>query len=241
MKPATRAKRHWPWQTAECHFYLALPLRPLGVGCKCKINLSAYKRCTIDCWIPPIQNTQIDHAEVARCTLSVSCSTDLDHCLMFVDRVSVFLEHVHRTFKVSKRFTPNFPLVSLSLFLSWPGLHSQGNVKTVHTEAILILPQSAPDKSVSVSTFLETPRVKTSQTDNNPPSYLLWRDTLLHRVEMSQAFAQATFLPFDQVIFLVSKEKKNKPVPGINYPVLEVIDSEKTLTCFCPYIDLLPA
>ena len=33
--------------------------------------------------------------------------------LFFVDRVGVFLEHVHRTLKASERFTPNFPVVSL--------------------------------------------------------------------------------------------------------------------------------
>ena len=41
-----------------------------------------------------MQYTQIDRAEVARCTLSVSCSTDLNYSVVFVDRVGVFLEHV---------------------------------------------------------------------------------------------------------------------------------------------------
>ena len=40
---------------------------------------------------PPIQQIQIDRAEVARCTLSVSCSIDLDYCVVFVDQVGVFL------------------------------------------------------------------------------------------------------------------------------------------------------
>ena len=43
----------------------------------------------------------------------MSCSTALDNCVVFVDRVGVFLEHVHRTLKASERFTPNVPVVSL--------------------------------------------------------------------------------------------------------------------------------
>ena len=70
-------------------------------------------RFTIDCGIPPIQNTQIDHAEVARCTLSVSSLTDLDYCVAFVNWVGVFLEHVHKTLKTSELLTPNFLVVSL--------------------------------------------------------------------------------------------------------------------------------
>ena len=50
---------------------------------------------------------------MARCTLSVSCSTDLDNCVVFVGRVGVFFEHVHRTLKASERFTSNFSIVSL--------------------------------------------------------------------------------------------------------------------------------
>ena len=52
------------------------------------------------------KNTQIDRAEVARCILlAISCSTDLDYCVVFVDRVGVFLEHVHRTLKASEQST----------------------------------------------------------------------------------------------------------------------------------------
>ena len=58
-------------------------------------------RYTINCEIPPIENSQIDRAEEARCTLSVSCLTDLDYSVVFVHWVDVFLQHVHRT---SKRF-----------------------------------------------------------------------------------------------------------------------------------------
>ena len=60
-----------------------------------------------------MQNTQVDRTEVARCTLPVSCSTDLDYCVGCVDRVGVFLEHVHTTLKASELFTPNFAVVSL--------------------------------------------------------------------------------------------------------------------------------
>ena len=67
----------------------------------------------INCWIPLIQNTQINRAEVARCTLSISCLTDLDYCVVFVDRAGVYLEHVPRTLKASERFTPDLLVVSL--------------------------------------------------------------------------------------------------------------------------------
>ena len=49
----------------------------------CKV--SACGRYTINCGIPPIQNIQIDHAEVARCTLSISSLTDLEYCVVFVN------------------------------------------------------------------------------------------------------------------------------------------------------------
>ena len=48
---------------------------------------------------------QTDSAEVARCTLSVSCSSDLDYCVVLVDQVGVSLEHAQRTLKASKQFT----------------------------------------------------------------------------------------------------------------------------------------
>ena len=68
---------------------------------------------TTDCRIQPIQNKQIDRAEVAKCILSVKSSTDLDYCVVFDYQVGVFLEHVHTTLKDSKRFTPEFPVVFL--------------------------------------------------------------------------------------------------------------------------------
>ena len=71
---------NWPWHIAAHHFYLALPLWLFNVGRKCKINVSACERYTINCGILSIQNTQTDLAEVARCTLPVSCSTGLDCC-----------------------------------------------------------------------------------------------------------------------------------------------------------------
>ena len=63
-------------------------------------------------WDPTIQNTQINSAYLARCTLSVSYSTDLDYCFVFVDKAGVFPEHVHRTLKASECLTPNFPVIS---------------------------------------------------------------------------------------------------------------------------------
>ena len=87
---------------------LALPLTSFYVRRECKINVSACERYTISCGIPSIQNTQIDLAEVARCTLLVSLLI-----AVFVNRVGVFLEHMHRTLKASERFSTNFPMVSL--------------------------------------------------------------------------------------------------------------------------------
>ena len=96
------------------HFDFAFLLLSFDEGRECYINLSASLRCTINCGIPSIQNKQIDRAQVAGCTLLVSCSTDLDDCVVFVDRlVDVFLEHVHRTLKASERFTAALPVVSL--------------------------------------------------------------------------------------------------------------------------------
>ena len=54
---------------------------------------------------------------MARCTLLVSFSSDLDHCFVFVDQVGVFLEHVHRTIKASECFTLNFPIISV--YFAW--------------------------------------------------------------------------------------------------------------------------
>ena len=102
----------WPRHNGARHFYLTLPIWSFDVRCECRINLSACERHTINCWIPPIQNTQIDLTEEASCTLLVSCYTDLDYWVVFVNRVDVFLEHMHRTLKASERFMPNFPVIS---------------------------------------------------------------------------------------------------------------------------------
>ena len=75
---------HWPWHTAARGFYLTLPFRSFYIGCECKLNLLVCGRYTIDCEIVPMQNTQIDHVEVAGCSFSVSFSTDLDYCIVFV-------------------------------------------------------------------------------------------------------------------------------------------------------------
>ena len=91
----TMAHYRSPFFISFIYFYLALPLRSFDVG---PINLSACGRYTIDCGILPIQNTKADRTEVASCTLSVSCLSDLDNCVVFVDGVGVFLEHVHRTY-----------------------------------------------------------------------------------------------------------------------------------------------
>ena len=81
------------------------------LGCECKIYCWQY---TNNCGIPPIQNTQINHAEVKRCTLLVSCSTDLDYCVVFVDWFGIFCKHVHRTLIATERFTPDLPIVSFN-------------------------------------------------------------------------------------------------------------------------------
>ena len=49
-----------------------------------------------------------------RCTLPISCSTDPDYCVVFVDRVGVFLEHMHRTLKAFARLPRRFSLFCLS-------------------------------------------------------------------------------------------------------------------------------
>ena len=81
--------------SAARHFHLALTLRLFDVGRECNVYLSECGRYTSSRGIPPMQNTQIDRTEVARCTLLVSCSTDLDYCVVSVYRVGVFFEHVH--------------------------------------------------------------------------------------------------------------------------------------------------
>ena len=96
-------------------FLLSLSYRMIAVCPKKQTTNSACKRYTIDCEIPLNQNIQIDRTKVIARTSSVSCSTDLDDCVVFVDRVSVFLEHVHRTLKASERFTPNFPVISFHI------------------------------------------------------------------------------------------------------------------------------
>ena len=70
-------------------------------------------RYTNNFWIPPIQNTQADRAGVARHTLLVSCPTDLDYCVVFVDQVGVYFEHMKRTLKTCKQCMPDFPIISL--------------------------------------------------------------------------------------------------------------------------------
>ena len=52
-------------------------------------------------------------AEVARCTLLVSCSIDLAYCVIFVCWVGVCLEQAHRTLKASEWSVPDFPVISL--------------------------------------------------------------------------------------------------------------------------------
>ena len=61
---------------------------------------------TIVCGMQPVQNTQIDFPEGARCTLSVTFRLTLITVLVVlgwcISWVGVFLEHVHRTLKASK-------------------------------------------------------------------------------------------------------------------------------------------
>ena len=100
----SRRKTQLAMAGSSTHFHHALPLRSVDVR---------RRKYAINYGILPIQNTQIDHAEVARCTLSISCSTDLDNCVVFIDWVGVFLEHVHKILKASERFTSNFSVISL--------------------------------------------------------------------------------------------------------------------------------
>ena len=68
----------------------------------------------IDCGIPPLHKST---APICRCgkmdIVGKLCTTDLDYCVVFVDQVDVFLEHVHRTLKASERLMPNFLIVFL--------------------------------------------------------------------------------------------------------------------------------
>ena len=88
---------NWPWPL----------LWSFDVRREYNIYLSVCGRHTINCGILQIQNTQTDHAEVARCTLAVSCLTNLAYCFVSVDWVSVFVEHVHWALKAFERFKPN--------------------------------------------------------------------------------------------------------------------------------------
>ena len=58
---------------------------------------------------------------MATCTLSVICSTDLGYCVVLVDQVVTFLEHVHKTLKDSEKFMSNFPVffILLVFWLTW--------------------------------------------------------------------------------------------------------------------------
>ena len=83
---------------------------------------------------------------MVRCTLSVSCSTDLDYGVVFVDRVGVFLEHMHRTFTATERFTPNFASF-LFTFLSFGSRRKHHNRCNIHSKLESITGQPA-SKSV---------------------------------------------------------------------------------------------
>ena len=67
---------------------------------------------TINCGIPPIQNTGINCPEVARGTLSVSCQTDLLYCVLLIGSVC-FLHTSIATWKAFKQLIQDFPVVSL--------------------------------------------------------------------------------------------------------------------------------
>ena len=110
---------------AAGQFYLASLLPSYNVRHESKINwkpinLSACGRYTIDCGIPSIQTTQNTCAEVAWCTWSASCLTDLDYCVAFVNQVGVFLEPVFRTLKLLNglsQTSPTFLFILLPLAL----------------------------------------------------------------------------------------------------------------------------
>ena len=89
-RPSDCGTDHGTDYSTQQHPFLSGPTASI---IRCKYYLSACGKYTIHCGFPPIQNTQLDRSEVARCTLSVSCSTDLDYCV-FVDRVGVVFEHM---------------------------------------------------------------------------------------------------------------------------------------------------
>ena len=129
---------NWPWHLAACHVKFPLPLQSFDVTHEWKIYLSACGRYKINCEIPPIQNTQSDLAEAARCILSVSCSTDLDYCVVYVNQVSVFLERVHRT---SEGFTPNAKPCCLLFCLPFRSWSKHQNCCNIHLKSELITGQ----------------------------------------------------------------------------------------------------
>ena len=114
---------NWPctWQ----HAIFILP-RPFDVWRECQIYLSACGKYSINCRIKPIQNTQINHAQVAKCALSVSGLSDLNYCVVLLMGLVYFLNTHCKTFivcfKASEWFMPNF--CHFSLFCLPFGSHS---------------------------------------------------------------------------------------------------------------------
>ena len=90
-------------------FHLALPLRLFSVGPECKICLSVCGRYTVNCGIPPHQSKILKST-----ALEWEDATDLNYCVVFVDRVGVFLEHMHRTLRAFARLPRRFSLFCLS-------------------------------------------------------------------------------------------------------------------------------
>ena len=154
-------KLNWPYTQQRAIFILLL--RSFSIGHECKIFLSVCGRGTNNDWIPPIQNTQINCAEVARCSLLVSCSTDLDYCLVFVDQVGVFLGHGHRILKASEQFTPDSPIISLYFCLPFSSGSNHHNHCNIHLNTESAKPAS---KSVFMTTFWGNSRTFYIKSEN---------------------------------------------------------------------------
>ena len=107
----------WPnWLTmAHC----SIPFSSHLATRDCNISVSACEIYAINCEIPSIQNAQINLAEVARCTLLVSCSTDLDCCFCRSGRCFSWARALNfKSFwTVYSKLPPSFLFIALALWL----------------------------------------------------------------------------------------------------------------------------
>ena len=68
---------------------------------------------------------------------------NLDYCVVLVNLVDVFLEHVHRNLKASEQFTPKFPFVSVLFNLPCGSCSKHHNHCNMHFKSESITGQPA--------------------------------------------------------------------------------------------------